>query len=60
MGHRKLDRGQRTGEKGQGQRTGTADSDNRQRIGDKGQGTTDITIGTKGRKRRTLDICYGQ
>ena len=44
MGHRKLDRGQRIGEKGQGQRTGTADSDNGQRIGDKGQRTLELGL----------------
>ena len=42
MGHRKLDRGQRTGENGQGQQTGTTDSNNRQRTGYKAQGTKDL------------------
>ena len=59
MGHRKLDRRQRTGENGQRQKTGTTNSDNKQRqqtgttdsnnrqqTGDEGQGTTDIRIGT--------------
>ena len=46
MGHRQLDRGQRTGENGQGQQRGTTDSNNRQRTGDKAQGTMDIKIGT--------------
>ena len=46
MSHRKFDRGQRTGENGQGQQTGTTDSNSRQRTGDKAQGTTDKRIGT--------------